>query len=137
MQRVAKPLWSQIPTGGGLQSWSARVLPQGAGFRGYGFLHTSPRATSEASGGSQQARGVGPGKSSGEEFQRAKRGQFFQAEPQLRNPFIEDGFLRAYLTRVMPAEVSRCCSPTSQTSQSSLPEGPPHQGDACQGKGEV
>lgn len=40
-----------------------------------------------------------------EEFQRAKRGKFFQVEPQLRNPFIEDGFLRAYLTRVMPAEV--------------------------------
>ncbi len=40
-----------------------------------------------------------------EEFQRAKRGRFFQVEPQLRNPFIEDGFLRACLTRVMPPEV--------------------------------
>lgn len=42
-------------------------------------------------------------------FRRAKRGSFFQAMPQLQNPFLEDPFLRGYLTRVMPAEVGGRC----------------------------
>lgn len=40
-----------------------------------------------------------------ETFQRAKRGSFFQPQPQLYNTFIEDVFLRQYLKRVMPREV--------------------------------
>ena len=38
-------------------------------------------------------------------FQRARRGNFFQAQPELRNPFIEDAYLQACLVRLMPSEV--------------------------------
>lgn len=39
-------------------------------------------------------------------FQIGKRGAFFQPSPQLYNTFVEDPFLRQYLLRVMPHEVS-------------------------------
>ena len=38
-------------------------------------------------------------------FRTARRGKFFQAQPELRNPFIEDPYLRACLVRLMPPEV--------------------------------
>ena len=44
-------------------------------------------------------------KSQPEVFQRAKRGKFSQAQPELRNPFIEDPYLQACLVRLMPSEV--------------------------------
>ena len=41
-----------------------------------------------------------------ESYQRAKRGVFFQAMPQLHNPFIEDPYLRTCLSNILPAQVS-------------------------------
>lgn len=37
-------------------------------------------------------------------FTRAQIGSFFQERPQLKNPFLEDGLLRAYLRRHLPHE---------------------------------
>ena len=48
---------------------------------------------------------TGADKASPDSFQRAKRGSFFQPRPQLYNTFVEDVFLRHYLTRVLPTEV--------------------------------
>ena len=38
-------------------------------------------------------------------FERAKRGRFFQPQPKLHNPFVEDPFLRSCLTRMMPQNI--------------------------------
>lgn len=40
-------------------------------------------------------------------FSRAKVGTFFQERPVLKNPFLEDALLRAYLRRHLPKEVTR------------------------------
>lgn len=38
-------------------------------------------------------------------FSRARVGSFFQDQPILKNPFLEDAILRGYLTRHLPQEV--------------------------------
>lgn len=40
-------------------------------------------------------------------FTRARIGPFFQENPVLKNPFVEDALLRGYLKRHIPQEVSR------------------------------
>ena len=38
-------------------------------------------------------------------FSKANRGAFFQDEPQLRNQYKEDAYLREHLKLVIPTEV--------------------------------
>lgn len=38
-------------------------------------------------------------------FSRTRIGTFFQGSPVLKNPFLEDALLRAYLRRHLPEEV--------------------------------
>ena len=85
----------------------ARSAQRRLGLAGGGFL--AGRYAYSATPVVQQRDNAG--KRRPESFQRAKRGNFFQPTPQLHNPFIEDPFLRSYLSRVMPSDVVEAVFP--------------------------
>ena len=49
------------------------------------------------------------GKVKPEYFSKSRRGDFFQEQPVLSNPFENDKFLQRCLKRLLPEEVSKSC----------------------------